>query len=100
VARRHSARVERLAARLLGARHLALALPIVLRPSGPWPRRAAAVDALHAASMLLFARVDRRRARPAAVSAALAASWSIVTVTVDRVTPPLRSTPRSRQSPT
>jgi hypothetical protein len=58
------------AARVLGARHLAQA---ALLAGGPRRQRAgAAVDGLHAASLVTLALVDRRNARLALTDAAVA----------------------------
>ena len=65
---------ERTVARLLGARHLVQAVLTTLLPDQRTRLVGGGVDALHSSSMVVWALVDRRRARQAwgeAVSAAL-----------------------------
>ncbi|MDM4143086.1 hypothetical protein [Mycobacterium sp. FLAC0960] len=75
----HGVRVDRKAlvvTRILGARHLAQAL---LSGVNPGPEVLAAgvwVDAVHSATALGLAVVDRRRARGGVTDAAVAASWA------------------------
>lgn len=66
---------ERTVTRILGARHLAQAA--VLANASPRAHRlGAAVDALHAASMVGLALVDRSRRRQAWTSAATASAFA------------------------
>ncbi|BBY04485.1 hypothetical protein [Mycobacterium seoulense] len=75
----HGVQVDRKAlvvTRILGARHLGQAL---LSGVNPGPEVLAAgvwVDAVHSASALGLAVVDRRRARGGVTDAAVAASWA------------------------
>ena len=62
--------------RILGARQLTQATLIAARPSASRIIAGAAVDGLHAASMVLLARTGTRMSRPALASAAVAALLS------------------------
>lgn len=66
--------------RILGARHLAQAAMTGTRPSTMALRVGAAVDGLHAASMVLLARVSPEDRRPALVSAISATGFSLAAV--------------------
>jgi hypothetical protein len=65
------------AVRVLGARHLAQAASCAAVPSPTASRLGAAVDALHAASMLALAAFDRRYRRAALTSAAVAGGLAV-----------------------
>lgn len=62
--------------RILGARQLAQAALIAARPSTSRIFTGSAVDALHAASMVMLARSRSQMSRPAVASAAVAALLS------------------------
>jgi hypothetical protein len=61
--------------RVLGARHLAQGAVVLAAPRAPVVRAAAAVDALHAASMLPLLTFPRY-GRAARVSGGIAATWA------------------------
>ena len=64
--------------RVLGARHLVQAA-FTLRAPGPAVLAAGAwVDTVHAATAVVLAVVDRRRARSALVDAAVATAWAVL----------------------
>jgi hypothetical protein len=63
-------------ARLLGARHLAQATLITLAPLPTVFMMGAGVDALHAASMVILAAVDRTARRAALTDAAVEAAFA------------------------
>lgn len=63
--------------RILGARQLVQAALTAARPSPGGLRAGAAVDALHATSMIALALGDRRRCRAALLSAAGAAGFAL-----------------------
>jgi len=65
--------------RVLGARHVVQALVGALAPGRRESALSALVDATHAATCLVVAATDRRRARPALVNAAAAATWGLLT---------------------
>lgn len=64
--------------RVLGARHLVQAA-FTLRAAGPAVLAAGTwVDVVHAATAVVLAVVDRRRARSALADAAVAATWAVL----------------------
>ncbi|GAA3223728.1 hypothetical protein GCM10017691_11010 [Pseudonocardia petroleophila] len=65
--------------RVLGARHLAQAGLVVLRPGPGVSAVSAAVDGVHAATCLGLAALDRRWRRPALLDAAVAAAFCLAT---------------------
>ena len=67
--------------RVLGARHLAQNAIVLAAPRTPVVGAAAAVDLLHAASMLPLLTSDRYR-RAALISGGVAASWAALGATV------------------
>jgi len=69
------------AARVLGARHLAQAL---LLRGERWRRAGAAVDGLHTASMLGLALVDERHRRVCLTNAGTAAALSLASLVSPR----------------
>ena len=74
-------RVDRatvIAARVLGARHLAEAAVLADRPSPGVLFGGAAIDAIHAASMVAVARLSPTHRRPALASAGSAAGFAAV----------------------
>jgi hypothetical protein len=67
-------------ARILAVRHLTQALATSVRPGRDTDRVSAAVDALHATSMVVLAGLSPRYRRPAATSACVALAFSVATV--------------------
>ncbi len=67
----------RAVARVLGARHLLQAAGTAADPRYPVLAGGAAVDALHSASMLALAALDRPRRRAAALDSVFAASFAV-----------------------
>jgi hypothetical protein len=67
-------------ARVLGARHVTQAVLLTVRPSRSAEQVGAAVDVLHAVTMLLLAGVSPRCRRPAATSACVALALTAGTV--------------------
>jgi hypothetical protein len=65
-------------ARVLGVRQVAQGAVSLARPDPAVLISGVLVDALHAASMLGLAAVDRRRTRGAVTEAALAAAWGVL----------------------
>ena len=63
--------------RLLAARQIVQGAATLARPERPGPTMGVVVDALHAASMVGLAAVDRRQAGWALRSAAAATGWAI-----------------------
>jgi hypothetical protein len=61
--------------RLLGARHLAEALLAAARPGPRTTQAGAAIDALHAISMLAWATLEPRRRRLALTAAAISSAF-------------------------
>ncbi|MCG7593768.1 hypothetical protein ACXYX3_08085 [Mycobacterium sp. C3-094] len=61
--------------RVLGARHLAQSILSGRRPTGDVLAMGVWVDGVHAATALVLAIVDRRRARLGVTDAAVAAAW-------------------------
>ncbi|MGI9033746.1 MAG: hypothetical protein ACR2HY_08745 [Acidimicrobiales bacterium] len=73
--------------RLLGLRHIAQALLSARYRSRTARRLGAAVDGLHAATDVVCALVDRRRARPACIDAAVAIALGAGTLATGRQLP-------------
>jgi len=69
----------RLASKVLAARNLTTAALLTRQPSRRVRRALAAVDGLHAASMVGLALISRRYRRPALVNAAMATTLALVT---------------------
>ena len=69
-------RTGRVAAALLAGRDLAQGVALLARPARPVAEAGAAVDVLHAVSMLPVVAFARRYRRAAAVSASAAAAWT------------------------
>lgn len=75
------AEIDKVAIRLLGARHLGQGAAQLIGP-GHFQRTFVTVDVIHAATMLAVAVVDRDRRRAALLTAGVAAASAAITIAV------------------
>ncbi|HEV7146623.1 MAG TPA: hypothetical protein VGN48_06445 [Pedococcus sp.] len=75
------AEIDKVAIRLLGARHLGQGAAQLIGP-GHFQRTFVTVDVIHAGTMLALAAVDRGRRRSALLTAGVAAASAAITIAV------------------